>query len=119
FSVPDSIQSMRSMFGAFAALRAHPGLNGARAVGVAGYDRLAPDLIPQFLAGSLTTDTTVAPNTAAPRFLITPRALQGLFGPNPKVGATGAPVSGALRWRREPLQYAARNVVAMLPGSDP
>ncbi|HWZ27584.1 MAG TPA: hypothetical protein VNX15_03430, partial [Gemmatimonadales bacterium] len=30
FSVPDSIQSMRSMFGAFRALPAHPGLNGAR-----------------------------------------------------------------------------------------
>lgn len=119
FSVPDSIQSMRTMFGAFAALRAHAGLNGARALGVAGYDRLAPDLVPQFLAGSVTADTSTAPSTAAPRFLVTPRALQAVFGSNPKVGATGTPVSGALRWRREPLQYAARNVVAMLPGSDP
>jgi Peptidase family M28 len=119
FSVPDSIQSMRSMFGAFRALPAHPGLNGARGVALAGFDRLAPDLIPQFLAGSVTTDTTVAPSTAAPRFLVAPRALQTLFGPNPKVGAIGAPVSGSLRWIRAPLEHPARNVIAMLPGSDP
>ncbi|HWZ29521.1 MAG TPA: M28 family peptidase, partial [Gemmatimonadales bacterium] len=119
FSVPDSIQSMRSMFGAFRALPAHPGLNGARGVALAGFDRLAPDLIPQFLGGSVTTDTTVAPSTAAPRFLVAPRALQTLFGPNPKVGAIGAPVSGSLRWIRAPLEHPARNVIAMLPGSDP
>ena len=119
FTVPDSIQGFRSMFGVFAALRAHPGLNAARAVVLAGYDRVAPDLIPQFLAGQVTTDTSTPTSVLAPRFLVLPRAAQALFGANPKVGALGAPVSGALRWRREPLPYPARNVVAMLPGSDP
>ena len=119
FSVPDSIQGFRPMFGALGALAAHQALAGSRAVVIAGYDRVAPDLIPQFLAGQVRTDTTSPPATLSPRFLITPRAADRLFGPHPLVGTVGAGVSGSLRWRREPLQYPARNVIGILPGSDP
>ena len=119
FTAPDSMQSFRPLFGAFQALGSHPGLGQAAAVVLAGFDRLPPDLVPQFLAGRLTTDTSTTPSRLPPRFLITPRAALSLFGAAPKVGTVGATVSGALHWLREPLPYAARNVIATLPGSDP
>ena len=119
-SVPDSVTSFRSMFGLYGALlRGHTALAQARGVALAGYDRLAPDLVPQILAGSVSTDTSKPNPAVPPRFPITPRAAEALFGPKPKVGASGATISGSLRWIREPLPYVARNVVAMLPGSDP
>ena len=119
-SVPDSITGFRSMFGMFGALiRSHAAFARARGVALAGYDRVAPDLIPQILAGPVTTDTTRPNSTTPPRFLITPRAAQALFGLRPRIGATGATVSGSLRWLRQPLDHAARNIIAVLPGSDP
>lgn len=119
FSVPDSIKSFRPMFGALQPITAHAGIAQAAGVVLAGYDRLPPDLIPQILAGRVTTDTTPITSRLAPRFLITPRSAEALFGPRPKVGATGAWVSGSLRWLRQPLDHPARNIIAMLPGSDP
>ena len=119
FSVPDSIQSFRTMFAAFGPLASHASLATARAVVLAGYDRLPPDFIPQILSGRVTADTSAPPSKAAPRFLITPKALEALFGTKPKAGALGVPVTGALRWLREPLEHPARNIIAILPGSDP
>lgn len=119
FSVPDSIRSFRSMFAAFQPITVHAGIAQAAGIAMAGYDRLPPDLIPQILAGRVTTDTTPITSRLAPRFLIAPRSLEGLFGSQPKAGAVGAAVSGSLRWLRQPLDHPARNVIARLPGSDP
>lgn len=119
FSVPDSIKGFRSMFGAFQPILGHSGIAQSAGIVMAGYDRLPPDLIPQILAGRVTTDTAPVQTKVAPRFLITPRSLEALFGSRPKVGAVGAPVSGSLRWLRQPLDHPARNIIAKLPGSDP
>ena len=123
FSVPDSVQGFRGMFSIFPAIRNDSALRLAKGFMVVGYDRIAPDLIPQFLAGAVTTDTTSAPATVAPRILIGQEAARALFGAAElatlKVGTAGAPVSGAVRYIREPLPYAARNVVAIVRGSDP
>jgi len=119
FSVPDSIQSFRPMLAAIQPISAHAGMAQAAGVVLAGYDRMPPDLIPQILAGRLTTDTTPVRSALPPRFLIPPRSVQALFGAQPKPGAVGASVSGSLRWLREPLDHPARNIIAVLPGSDP
>ncbi|HWH03154.1 MAG TPA: M28 family peptidase [Gemmatimonadales bacterium] len=119
FSVPDSIKSFRPMFAAFQPITVHAGIAQAAGIVMAGYDRLPPDVIPQILAGRVTTDTTPITSKLTPRFLVAPRSLDALFGPKPKVGAVGAPVSGSLRWLRQPLDHPARNIIARLPGSDP
>ena len=122
FSVPDSMQTLRQVVGAFAAARANPALRGAAALAVAGLDRLAPDLLPQILAGRLTTDTSTAPSTALLALLITPAAARAVFGAGfgtAAPGTAGGSVSGAVRWRREPLAYPSRNIVGILRGSDP
>lgn len=119
FSVPDSIKSFRSMFAAFQPITVHAGIAQAAGIVMAGYDRVPPDLIPQILAGRVTTDTTPITSRLTPRFLIAPRSLESLFGSQPRAGAVGATVSGSLRWLRQPLDHPARNIIARLPGSDP
>lgn len=122
FGVPDSMRNFRQIFAAFAALRADAALHGAAAMAVAGLDRLAPDLVPQLLAGRVTTDTSTAVSTAVAALLITPDASRMLIGTalaGAAPGTVGGTVSGALRWRREPLEYPARNVVGIVRGSDP
>jgi len=119
FSVPDSIVSFRPMFATIGAIAAHPGMTRVAGMALAGFDRMPPDLTPQILAGRVTTDTTPITSPIPPRFLIAPRALPALFGSKPKPGSVGAAVSGSLRWLRQPLDHPGRNVIAMLPGSDP
>ncbi|HEX4633718.1 MAG TPA: hypothetical protein VH163_07800, partial [Gemmatimonadales bacterium] len=119
FSVPDSIQSFRPMLATLQPISAHAGMAQAAGLVVAGYDRFPPDLIPQILAGRLTTDTTPVKSPLPPRFLITPRSAQALFGVKAKPGTVGPRVSGSLRWLRQPLEHPARNIIAVLPGSDP
>jgi len=119
FSVPDSIVSFRPMFATIGAIAAHPGMTRVAGMALAGFDRMPPDLTPQILAGRITTDTTPITSPIPPRFLIAPWALPALFGSKPKPGSVGAAVSGSLRWLRQPLDHPGRNVIAMLPGSDP
>jgi hypothetical protein len=93
----------------------------------AGIAAAALDLIPvqmqQFLRRpqqSLKQDGT-APEI--PTFLyISKRAASALLGANVdsvKPGAVGLTITATPRFKESPVEYPARNVVAMIPGSDP
>jgi len=60
-----------------------------------------------------------APPSATPTILISQRVATSLFGPldAAKPGAVGKPLTGSIILRKE--QAPGRNVVAILPGSDP
>jgi peptidase M28-like protein len=121
-AVPDSVRSLRQIFGALAQVRQSPGYRVAAGLAVVAFDRLAPDLVPQFLAGRITTDTTPVPTTGpAPLLLVTPAAARSLLGADPmtaRQGQLGDSLNGEIRYLRTPLAYASRNVVAVLPGRD-
>ncbi len=94
--------------------------SGATGLAVAGLERVPADLLDQFMQGTVTTDT--APRTGPPVLLVSKRAAEALLGAPPatlRPGTTGEIVAGGIAYRRDPLAYAARNVVAVLPGSDP
>ena len=103
------------------ALRRYPDAN---AIVLAGVDRLIANYGSYFqsgntfLAGSM-EDVTTGPTLPAV-LLATSRAGQQLLGASldaVKPGATGAVLRGDVRFERTPAP--ARNVVAILPGSDP
>jgi len=94
----------------------------AAGIAAAGMDLLPPRM-QQLLrepSQSLKPDGT-APEL--PTFLyITKRTASALLGgdvDSAKPGALGATVTATPRFRESPVEYAARNVVAMIPGSDP
>jgi hypothetical protein len=103
-----------------------PTLGSARMRGASGFafialDRVAADLREQLLQGNYTTDPP-APAGAPPLFLVSARAARILLGADPATlaaGATGSPMAGGVRFRRDSLEWPARNVVAVLRGSDP
>ncbi len=121
-AVPDSARNLRQIFGGLAQVRQSPAYKVAAGLAVVALDRLAPDLVPQFLAGRITTDTTPLPTTGpAPLLLVTPAAGRALLGADPSTarqGQLGDSLSGEIRNLRTPLGYASRNVVALLPGRD-
>jgi len=121
-AVPDSSRSLRQIFGGLAQVRQSPAYRAAAGLAVVALDRLAPDLLPQFLAGRITTDTTPLPTRGPPPLLlVTPAAGRSLLGADPSTarqGQLGDSLSGEIRNLRTPLVYASRNVVAVLPGRD-
>jgi len=118
-AVPDSARNLRQIFGGLAQVRQSPAYKVAAGLAVVALDRLAPDLLPQFLAGRITTDTTPLPTTGpAPLLLVTPAAGRALLGADPSTarqGQLGDSLSGEIRNLRTPLAYPSRNVVAVLP----
>jgi len=124
-AVPDSARDFRAMFGALGPSRQSPAGRAAAGLVVVGLDRIPPDIIPQVLAGRITTDTSTAPPPGArPLWLVTPAGARALLGETVDVasaasGTVGAALAGGVRALRMPLPYPARNVVAILPGSDP
>jgi hypothetical protein len=121
-AVPDSLRELRQVFGTLAQVRQAPFYHTAAAVAVGALDRVAPDLIPQFLAGRITTDTTpLATSGPAPVLTVTPAAARLLLGADPQTARPGQPgesLSGEVRYRRTALAYPSRNVIAVLPGRD-
>ena len=121
-AVPDSSRNLRQIFGGLAQVRQSPAYKVAAGLAVVALDRLAPDLLPQFLAGRITTDTTPLPtNGPAPLLLVTPAAGRALLGADPSTvrqGQLGDSLNGEIRNLRTPLAYPSRNVVAVLPGRD-
>ena len=121
-AVPDSLRELRQVFGALGPVRQSPAYRSAKAIAVAALDRIAPDLIPQFLAGRVTTDTAPLPATGpAPLLTVSPAAARLLLGADPataRTGQLGDSLSGEVRYLRTPLAYPSRNVVALLPGRD-
>lgn len=122
---PDSARDFRGIFAALGAARQAAGFRAAKAAALVVLDRIAPDLIPQVLSGRITTDTsTAAPPGARPLWLVTPAAGRALLGgttdaASARPGTVGGALGGEVRYLRSPLEHPARNVVAVLPGSDP
>lgn len=103
-----------------------PTIQNPRMAGVGGLalillDRIPVDLREQILQGTFTTDTTTRTPT---RFglMVSSAAAAVLLGGEPASlapGTAGVTVQGTVAIRRDPLAWAARNVIAVLPGSDP
>lgn len=93
----------------------------AAAVAVAELDLFGPDVAAQLAGRRLTADTSRASGQPA-LLLVSPRAAEVLLGaPVDRLvgGAPGRTVRGAVVPRFTPVSFAARNVVAVLPGRDP
>ena len=118
--VPDSARDFRGIFGALAPARQSPAFRASAGVAVMVLDRIAPDVIPQVLAGRITTDTTTsAPPGARPFLFVTPDAARALLGvANAPPGTVGPALTGEVRFLRTPLAYPSRNVIGVLPGTD-
>jgi len=123
FAVPDSLRDFRAFSVALGVVRRSAIFRASAGLAVAGLDRIAPDLVPQILAGRITTDTaTASPTGFHPAFLTSPEGARALIGGDlatAAVGTQGGPLAGGVRYLRTPLAYPARNVVAVIPGRDP
>lgn len=97
---------------------------GAVGMLVIGLDEMTPAAITQLLGGRMGMQNTVTAN--APNSIgaatISKAVAQQLFGKSIDglmVGATGQPISGSWNYEWKMSKTPARNVVAILPGSDP
>jgi hypothetical protein len=100
---------------------ANPRFAQAAALAIAELDVLPPAFVARVAAGTVTTDTTRV-TAGAPSLVLSPSAATALLGgdlASLSPGAPGRTVHGAIMIARGPLQYPARNVVAVLRGSDP
>ena len=90
----------------------------AAAILVASLDRIPPEVYEQIGRSTALREDTL-PNTAPSSILVTPRVLSLLFGPLDalKPGAVGKPIAGRVTLHEE--RAPGRNVIAILPGSDP
>ncbi|HEV8399697.1 MAG TPA: M28 family peptidase [Gemmatimonadales bacterium] len=124
-AVPDSARDFRAIFATLGPSRQSPAGRAAAGAVIVVLDRIPPDIIPQVLAGRITTDTSTAPPPGArPLWLVTPAAARAMLGgtvdaASASSGMVGVALGGGVRALRTPLPYPARNVVAILPGSDP
>ncbi len=114
---PNSVRSI----GALGAALRDPRYARAALVVVAALDLLGPERVAAINAGRLTTDTALSA-TAVPAVIITPAAAAALLGRSLEgaaAGTGGRRLDGTVGFVREPVPYPARNVVAILRGSDP
>jgi hypothetical protein len=105
---------------AMLALRRNPRFRTVAGFAVAGLDSAPPALIEQATAGRVSADTLMF-SLARGSMLVTNAAASTLLGaPLATVapGRVGPTVSGSIAFRRGPLREPARNVIAILPGSD-
>ena len=102
------------------AVRNAPQFQNAAAIFVAEFDAAGASTGAAFLTGSLVLDTTWRdmPTLA----IVTNAFAEKLLGRtvmDAQPGTVGKTVQGAMRVGIFPLEFAARNVVAILPGTDP
>lgn len=94
---------------------------GAAAVALVGLDGMAAERSARLREGFPVSDTTSL--LPVPMLWISRRAATSLLGADPATlapGASGAtPVRGTIGMTFTPVRWPARNVVAVLPGSDP
>ena len=93
----------------------------ARALGIVMLENLPPEFQARFRDGRPITDTTSNP-TITPIIWLSKSAAATLLGAAPDglaPGAVGRRVTGTFGFRSTPVRYPARNVVAILRGSDP
>ena len=104
------------------AIRVGPGrFAGAKAVAIVMLENLAPEFTARYRDGRSVPDTSVNAS-AVPLIWLSRSAAGALLGAEPGTltqGATGRRVSGAFGFRFTPVPFPARNVVAVLRGSDP
>ncbi|MEP6729666.1 MAG: M28 family peptidase [bacterium] len=92
-----------------------------KGLAIVSLDVMGAETIARLREGRPVPDTTRNPR-ATPVLWITRRAATTIFGNNPtalSVGASGAPLTGRFDIARTPVPFPARNVVAILRGSDP
>ena len=97
---------------------------GAVGMLVIGLEEMTPAAITQLMGGRMGMQNTVAPNapTAIGAATISKRVAQQLFGKSVdglSVGTTGQPITGTWNYAWTMSKTPARNVVAIMPGSDP
>jgi hypothetical protein len=119
-SIAPGANAQRSL-GALGALLRNPRFAGASLIAVAALDLLGPERVATLNAGRLTVDTMLYPS-AVPTVILTPAAAEAMLG-RPLDGAApgtwGRRVDGTVGFVRSPVEHPARNVVAVLRGSDP
>jgi len=98
-----------------------PRFNGAALIAIVGFDLLGGEQRAAVMAGRLTVNSTLNA-TVVPRVFISDKAASVLLGADPATmtpGAAGRTVNGRVGSAPRQVAYAARNVVAVLRGSDP
>jgi len=98
-----------------------PRFNRAALIAIVGFDLLGGEQRAAIMAGRLTVNSTLNA-TAVPRVFISDKAASALLGGDPATmtpGAAGRTVNGHFGSAPRQVAYAARNVVAVLRGSDP
>jgi len=102
-------------------LRRSRRFSGAALIAIDGLDEAAPELVAALLDGRVVTDTSRT--SPAPLLaLVSNRGAERLLGASPAVATPGRPgqiVQGESRLGLFPLDYPARNVVAIRRGGDP
>jgi hypothetical protein len=100
-----------------------PSVPGAAGVAIASLDLLPPPQLEFLRQPQAIVTTTVEETSRTPLgLLISSAVLERLFGApvaTLKPGTVGKPVRGLAKFTATPTAAPARNVVAMLPGSDP
>jgi Peptidase family M28 len=94
---------------------------GAAAIAFVALEQMAPEALARFLDGRPVRDSSLNA-TAMPTLYLSRRAATVLLGANPaslELGAMGPKVDAMIGFRATPVKFPARNVVAILPGSDP
>jgi len=108
--------------GAVARLAVTSRFSQAAGIAVAGLD-LLPAQMQQALRQPFQSVKADGTPPALPTFMyITRRVASSLLGASVdsvKTGAVGVTVTATPRFKESPVEYPARNVVAMIPGSDP
>ncbi len=110
--------------GGIMALRSAPSVEGAAALAVVGLDQLPPQFRRYFTRPQGFVDDPDAPQAGGDQtiLLVSGAAAAKMFA-SPldqlHVGDAGATAALHLRWDIRPMPYPSRNVVAVIPGSDP
>jgi hypothetical protein len=93
----------------------------SKALAIVMLENLPPEMVARLRVGRPVADTTTNP-AVVPILWISPAAATTLLGAAAEgmtPGTVGRRVSGEIGFRRTPVEYPARNVVAILRGSDP
>jgi hypothetical protein len=114
---PDGIRTTRGIQG----VARDPRFANARLIAIVALDLLPGEQRASIQAGRLTVNSAQNP-IAPPMAFISPKAASALLGAAPSSmtpGTAGKTVSGSVGFAPKQVAYAARNVVAILRGSDP